>query len=183
MNLSLLVLILSTGSIYLATAVMTPFYATYVGRLGGGFEAAGTAAAILFFVRGLASIIIGRIENKYKETEYFLVLGSFIRGFGFLGYIIAASSFHLGIISFFLGLADAIVYPAADALFSRHIDQGQDVSQWSWWEVTESWGTGLGALLGGFMATTMGFNFAFIFMALLSFLNAFLILLSPRKLL
>src|SRR3989344_2802459 len=118
MKISLLILILSVGSIYLSTATMAPFYTSYVGKVGGGFEVAGVAAAILFFVRGLASIIVGKIENKYKETEYFLILGSVIRGFGFLGYIFASHPVHLGIISFFLGLADAVVYPAADALFS-----------------------------------------------------------------
>ncbi len=167
----------------MAMAVMSPFYTAYVEKLGGDFQVAGTAVAILFFVRGFASIIIGKIENKYKETELFLALGSTIRCVGFLGYSIATTSIHLGIIAFLLGLADAVVYPAADALFSRHIDPDNDVSEWSWWEVTESWGTGAGALIGGFIAGTMGFNAAFYFMAGLSLLNAIIIFLLPKKIL
>jgi len=182
-NKSLLALICTGGTIYLTAAMTGPFYAVYVGQVGGDFEVAGVAVAILFFVRGLASIFISRFENKFKETEYFLTIGGILRTFGFLGYIFAKTPIHLGLISFILGLADAIIYPAADALFSRHVKKGQDVAQWGWWEVMESWGTATGALAGGFIATAFGFNGVFITMALVSAINSGVIIFLPRKLL
>jgi predicted MFS family arabinose efflux permease len=183
MNRALKVLIYTGGTIYLTAAMTGPFWAVYVGKIGGDFETAGIAVAILFFVRGLASIVISRIENKFKETEYFLIIGGFLRSLGFMGYLFATEPLHLGVISFILGLADAVIYPAADALFARHIDKRKDVAQWGWWEVMESWGTALGALLGGFLVTLLGFNGVFMAMAAISFINACLLTLLPRKLL
>lgn len=182
-NKALSVLVFTGGTIYLTAAMSGPFYAIYVGKVGGDIEVAGMAVAILFFVRGLASIIIAKFENKFKETEYFLIIGGLLRSIGFAGYIFAREPIHLGYISFILGIADAIIYPAADALFSRHVEKGQDVAQWGWWEVMESWGTALGALIGGFVATIFGFNAVFVSMAIISGLNALIIFALPRKLL
>jgi DHA1 family multidrug resistance protein-like MFS transporter len=182
-NKALSVLIYTGGTIYLTAAMSGPFYAIYVGNVGGDIEVAGMAVALLFFVRGLASIIIAKFENKFKETEFFLIAGGLLRSLGFAGYIFAREPIHLGYISFILGIADAIIYPAADALFSRHVKKGQDVAQWGWWEVMESWGTALGALLGGFIASIFGFNAVFFSMALISTINALVILILPRKIL
>lgn len=180
-NKALKILIYTGGTIYLTAAMTGPFWAVYVNKVGGDFEIAGIAVAILFFVRGLASIFIAKFENKFKETEYFLVAGGLLRTLGFVGYIFVSQSWHLGIISLVLGVADAIIYPAADALFARHVDKNIDVSQWGWWEVMESWGTALGALIGGFLVTYFGFVGVFIFMAFVSFVNSFVILILPRK--
>jgi MFS family permease len=181
MNKALTTLIYTGGTIYLTAAMTGPFWAVYVEKVDGDFETAGIAVAILFFVRGLASIIISKIENRYKETEYFLIIGGLLRSVGFLGYLFARTPIHLAGISFLLGLADAIMYPAADALFSRHINKKKDVAQWGWWEVMESWGTALGALVGGFIAAAFGFSAVFICMALISCVNAIVIFFLPRK--
>jgi predicted MFS family arabinose efflux permease len=183
MNKALSVLIYTGGTIYLTAAMTGPFWAVYVDKVGGDFETAGIAVAILFFVRGLASIAISKFENKFKETEFFLVAGGMLRSLGFLGYILATSPIHLGLISFVLGIADAIIYPAADALFSRHVDKKTDVAQWGWWEVMESWGTAAGALIGGVVVTQFGFNSVFGLMAVVSLLNALVILILPRRVL
>lgn len=180
-NKALKILIYTGGTIYLTAAMTGPFWAVYVDKVGGDFEVAGIAVAILFFVRGLLSIFIARFENKFKETEYFLVFGGLLRTLGFVGYIFASQPWHLGIISFVLGAADAIIYPAADALFARHVEKGVDVSQWGWWEVMESWGTALGALAGGLLVTYLGYTGVFVVMASVSFLNSFVILVLPRK--
>jgi cyanate permease len=182
-NKALSILIYTGGTIYLTAAMSGPFYAIYVGRIGGDIEVAGMAVALLFFIRGLASIIISKFENKFKETEYFLVIGSLLRALGFAGYIFANQPIHLGYIAIILGIADAIIYPATDALFSRHVQKGQDVAQWGWWEVMESWGTALGALAGAFIATLFGFNGVFLSMTLISLLNALVIMVLPRKIL
>lgn len=180
-NKALKILIYTGGTIYLTAAMTGPFWAVYVDKVGGDFEVAGIAVAILFFVRGLLSIFISRFENNFKETEYFLVVGGLLRTLGFVGYIFATQPWHLGIISFILGSADAIIYPAADALFARHVQKGVDVSQWGWWEVMESWGTALGALAGGFLVTYLGYIGVFVTMAFVSFTNSFVILFLPRK--
>lgn len=182
-NKALSILIYTGGTIYLTAAMSGPFYAIFVGKVGGDIEVAGMAVALLFFIRGLASIIIAKFENKFKETEYFLIIGGLLRSVGFAGYIFVKEPIHLGYISFVLGIADAIIYPAADALFSRHVEKGQDVSQWGWWEVMESWGTALGALIGGFVASLFGFNAVFFAMAIISVLNAVIIFILPRKIL
>lgn len=182
-NKALSILIYTGGTIYLTAAMTGPFWAVYVDRVGGDFETAGFAVALLFFVRGLASILISKFENKFKETEYFLVIGGILRAIGFLGYVFATKPIHLGMISLVLGIADAIIYPAADALFSRHVDRKADVQEWGWWEVMESWGTALGALIGGILSMTVGFNGVFVVMSITSFVNAFVILLIPRKVL
>ena len=182
-NKALSILIYTGGTIYLTAAMTGPFWAIYVDKVGGDFETAGIAVAILFFIRGLASIFISKYENRFKETEYFLVVGGILRSIGFLGYIFATEPIHLGLISFILGIADAIIYPAADALFSRHVEKKKDVAQWGWWEVMESWGTALGALAGGFMVTYFGFNGVFITMSVVSLINAVVVLLMPRRIL
>ncbi len=182
-NKALSILVYTGGTIYLTAAMSGPFYAIFVGKVGGDIEVAGMAVALLFFIRGLASIIISKFENKFKETEYFLIIGGLLRSVGFVGYIFAKEPIHLGYISFILGIADAIIYPAADALFSRHVEKGQDVSRWGWWEVMESWGTALGALIGGFVASMFGFNAVFLAMAIVSALNAVIVFALPRKLL
>lgn len=58
--------------------LLGPIYAIYVEKLGGDILAAAIAYTIYSIVYGILVIFLGRITDKVKESEYFLMAGFFI---------------------------------------------------------------------------------------------------------
>ena len=80
-----------------------------------------------------------------------------------------------------IGFGEAVSAPAFDELYSGNLDKSEVGREWGAWEAMQYLSTGFGAIIGGLIATKLGFNPLFILMAALCFASAFYIFFLPKK--
>lgn len=166
-----------------AAAMLAPIYALFVDRVGGDILAAGITAAALAFGSGFVSLLAGRKIDHIRDKRIILAASTAVLGAGFIGYIFAATIWHLAIIQVVMGVVQAIHATLYDALYSRNLDKGREGEQWGAWEALNYFAAGAGALAGGFLVAKLGFEVMFFAMAVLTFASALYILSLPKKLL
>lgn len=166
-----------------AAGLLAPMYAIYVEKIGGDILTATNAWALFSITGGILIILIGRLTDRVKEPEYFIVAGFLTAAVGYLGYLTVKGPGHLFIVQAILGVAMALMTPAHDALYTQHLDGGRFASEWGFWEgmwlITEA----IAAFVGGIVVTYFGFQALFILMATMSLLTGFYILFLPRQIL
>ncbi len=183
MNKALRILLATNALVLLAGAMLGPIYAIYVEEIGGDILTASTAWAIFSIVAGIAVFILSKLEEKIKEKELMMVWGYAIMAVAYLGYLIVDVPWKLFIVQIIIGLGQAIYIPAFDGVYTKHLKRKKSVSQWGAWEATDYITAGVGALVGGLIATYLGFSVLFILMFLLCLISALFILFLPRKVL
>ncbi|MBI2055308.1 MAG: MFS transporter [Candidatus Sungbacteria bacterium] len=166
-----------------AMGLLSPIYAIYVEKLGGGILSAAGAWAIFSIVSGLLIIFLGQLTDRVKEPKYFIVAGFLVGSFGYFGYLFAKSPAHLFVIQAILGLSLALMTPAHDSLYTKHLDDSRFATGWGIWEglyrITEA----ASAFIGGIIVVYVGFKALFVLMSGLSLVTAIYIWLLPRKVL
>ena len=160
-----------------AFSMLSPIYAIFVEKIGGGILEASYAIAIFTFVSGILVLLISRFEDNVKHQEYFLSFGYLLNAIAFFLYIFVSKPFHLYFIEVLFGIAIAILSPVYDGLYSKNLDKGKYVSEWGDWEAVGYMISSISALLGGYLAAAYGFKTLFSTMAALSFI-AFLVSLN-----
>ena len=177
-------IILSAQMIAIGTmGLFGPIFAIYIERLGGDILAAAFAVTIYSIVYGGLVILLGRVTDKMKESEYLIIAGFFLASLGYVGYIFAQNPFHIFILEIVFGVAQALNTPAFDALYQKHMDTSKPASEWGQWEGLYYITEGITAFVGGVIANYIGFFYLFIIMAAISLLTGIYLLLLPRKVL
>ena len=183
LNRALRVLLISNSFVLLAGAMLGPIYAIFVERVGGDLLDASIAGGLFALAAGITTILAGKYADKIKESELIIVFGYILMGFGFLLYTVVSSILFLFVVQVIIGFAEAVYAPAFDALYSKHIDRGKAGREWGAWESMNYFSVAIGAVIGGLIVNSLGFNVIFIIMALLCFVSGFYIYFLPRKLL
>jgi len=163
--------------------LLGPIYAIYVEKLGGDILAAAAAYAIYSVVYGGLVILLGKVTDKVKESEYFVIAGFFVASLSYAGYLLAQNPLHLFVIQAVLGVAQALNTPALDALYQKHMDNRKPASEWGKWEGIYYITEGITAAVGGGIATLIGFMPLFIIMAAISMVTGVYLMFLPRKVL
>lgn len=182
-NPAIRILITVDSIILLAVAMLGPIYAFYVESVGGDLLDASLTGGALAVASGVALLLTGRLADRVKERELVVAAGYCIIGLGFLLFLVVQSIWALALVQVVIGLGKAIDTPAFDALFSSHVDRRRSGFQWGAWEAMNAWTTAAGAVIGGLVATYLGFPVLFVLMALLAFGSAAYIFCLPRKVL
>ncbi|PIR98328.1 MAG: hypothetical protein COT88_02335 [Candidatus Colwellbacteria bacterium CG10_big_fil_rev_8_21_14_0_10_41_28] len=169
--------------ILVATAMLGPIYALFVEEIGGNLLDAGITFGVFSFTAGIVTLISGNLIDRVKEAELIIVLGLTITGIGFLTYTTVSSMGGLMIAQVIVGMGTAIKYPAFDAVYSKHLDRNKQGREWGAWESIFYFTAAFGSIVGGYIASSFGFQTIFITMAVLSFSAAMFVYLLPRKLL
>ena len=183
LNRALRILLITEGLVLIASNMLGPIYALFVQEVGGTLFDASIAWGIFAIASGITNLIIGKYVDRIKEDEMITVLGYFLMGIAFLLYIFVKSVPLFLIVQALIGFAQAIYAPAFDAEYTRHIDIQRAGSEWGAWEALRNFTTAIGAIVGGFVVVSFGFNAAFVIMSALCFSSAFYIYKLPRKLL
>lgn len=92
---------------------------------------------------------------------------------GSLSYYFVYNQISLVITQVILGLAEAVQVPAYDALYSRYLDKNEAASEWGDWEAMRYIVTAIVAVIGGYMADSLGFRTLFLFMFMISLVSVF----------
>jgi len=171
MKKELKILLLTSVLFFLAGGLLGPIYAVFVQEIGGDLLTAGTAYSIFAIATGILIYLISKIENRMKHIEVFVTLGYGIKSIGFLGYLLITSPIHLFIVQIIMGIGEAILTPAYDGLYTKHIQKGKTVYEWGVWESLTWITVGIAAIIGGFVAKVYGFQVLFVFMLIASVLG------------
>jgi len=172
MKKELNILLSASGFMFFAGGLFGPLYAIFVEQIGGDLLTAGSAYSVFAVSAGLLIYVISKWEDRQGHIPFFVFLGYIISAIGYIGYLFVKEPWHLFLLQIVFGLGQAIGAPAYDGLYSQLMDHGRYVSQWGVWESMTWIVTGIGAVIGGFIAAIFGFNTLFIIMAVLSGIGA-----------
>lgn len=183
LNASLKVLLGINLVFVFGQGLLGPLYAVFVERrIGGNVLDIGWAFAVYMITIGVMSLLAGKLADKTKEKEYFVMAGYLIRAFTFLAFIFIDSIFQLMVLQFILGFAEAIATPAFNAIYSMHLDKKREVTEWGINYFYTYIIFGVAAIVGALIVNYLGFSMLFAAMSVFAFVAFFLMLFVPRKL-
>lgn len=175
------VLTYTNALILLAGAMLGPIYALFVEEIGGNLLDASIAGTIFALAAGITVLFSGRFTDRIKHPEYIVLFGYACIGLGFLGFAFVNSLWSLFAIQALIGFGEAIYSPAFDAIYTKNILQNNEGSGWALWESMYYFTSAAGAIIGGYIAYTFGFQNLFFSMSLLCVFSITYLLFYRKK--
>ena len=165
------IMIASDVALLTGFGFMTPIFAIFiaqrvtVGDMAEAARVAGFAMAVYWGFKSVLQIPFGKyLDKNYGEKDdlYFVIIGNFLAALSVFGYIFSSQSWHIYILQGIYSLGMAMNIPGWTAIFSRHLDKGQEAFEWATRSTVIGIGAGAAGALGGMVASTFGFNILFI---------------------
>jgi len=186
-NINKIVKVLITSDFFLnlGWGLLSPVFALFVlekityGNMSKAAEVAGLAALFYWISKSFIEIPIGRFldkRNGEKDDFWFMTIGTFVTAFVPIGYLFSTAPWHVYFFQVIHAVGMAMVLPSWLAIFTRHIDKGKEAFEWSMETTSIGAGAGIAGGLGGVMASLLGFKVLFIFVSVLTFISALLLL-------
>jgi len=135
---------------------------------GATIGTVGFAAGIYWITKSSVQPFVARMMDMIKGEEddlNFLVAGLVALSFLSLAYIFATNIWHIFLIEFLRGLAQACVVPAWFGMFTHYIDPNWRSFTWAMHSTFIGYALGFAAIFGGMIADTVGFNLVFMLVA------------------
>lgn len=181
---ALKILLITDSLVLVSGAMIIPFYATYVSKIGGDVLAAGFAAGMFAVSAGIMTLFAGRISDRISRKERLVAASYLAIAVGFFLYNFVDSIAGLIAVQILIGLAQACYTPAFDALYTKHLGERKKASSaWSLWESINYFSLAVGALIGAVLLHFSSFNILFIAMSVLCAVSSvYLFTLRKNKL-
>ncbi len=162
-------------------ALINPIFAVFVTSQikGGTLVAVGFATTIFLLVKSVLQVPIAQaVDKTVGETDDFVAvfLGSLVVSSVPFAYIFVNSVAALYLVEAFHGFGAALVYPAWNAIFTRHVDSDRVGVEWGTYSTLVGLGAATSAALGGMLAQSLGFSVVFSVVGILSILGSGLLL-------
>ncbi len=187
---------LIVGDIFLNSGwgLVGPIFAIYLLQdiQGGSAQVAGFATAIFWITKSIIQIPLARyLDRNHGEKDDFLFMigGLFIAGLVPFGYLASSLPWHIYILQVIYAIGMAMAVPAWYAIFTRHIDKGNEAYEWSVYSTVLGFAFGISGALGGLIVGFVGFKVIYFIVGiftitpsiLLLFIKNDLIYPRPRK--
>ena len=181
------VLITSDFFMLSAAGIVSPIFAIFITQniQGGNIALVGYVSTLYLLVKAFFQLIFGRWIDKKESEKYdfaLLIAGSILTSLVPLGYIFSTLPWHLYALESLNGLGFAMTLPSWYAIFTRHIDRGQEGFQWSLETMLVALGGAIAASAGGYLAEHYGFKLIFILMSVLSMVGSLFLILIYNEL-
>ena len=183
LNRSLRTLIATNSILTFIVSIFAPFYALFIQHLGGSVALAGLSWALYSIISGILILLFARWELRIKEQELLIALGYILRAGVFVSYAFMGSLAQLFATQVLWGIGTALGTPAFDAVYSSHTSSEDSLIQWGGFEGVSAIMTGAGALMGGLIIQSLGYQVAFLLMAAVSVSLGIYLWSLPRDLL
>lgn len=156
----------------------------------GNLAIVGLASSIYWILKSLLRIPLGIFLDSRKGEEddfWFLVFGLFISSLVPLGYLMAKNPLHIYFLQALQALGMSMMLSGWTAIFTRHIDQGKEATEWALDATFVGLGIGVAGAFGGMVAQIFGFETIFILASLFGIISAvslfaILKIISPKSL-
>ena len=140
----------------------------------------GMITAIYPAVWGLGQLFTGKMADKFPKKNL-LFIGMLLQAFALFGFFVAETLTVFMILSVALGFGTALVYPTFLATIAENThpdDRAKSVGVFRLWR---DLGYAIGAILTGIIADLFNLNVAIFFIAALTMISAFIILIRIKK--
>jgi len=185
-------LILSDLIFWSGWGLLSPIFAVFVVKNieGGSLAVVGLASGIYWILKSLLRVPIGIFLDSRKGEEddfWFLFFGLILSSLVPFGYLMAKYPFHIYLLQILQAFGMAMALSGWTAIFTRHIDQGKEATEWGLDATFVGLGIGISGILGGMIAQIFGFKTVFVLVGILGLLAAILLfgilkIISPRSL-
>lgn len=174
-------LIISDFFLNLGWGLISPVFALFLLSNVAGFdtakaaEVAGLSALFYWITKSLLQVPIGVLLDKKggeKDDFWAMFLGTLITSTVPLGYLFSTAPWHIYFCQIVYALGMAMSLPSWLAIFTRHVDKGQEAFEWGLESTSIGLGAGIAGGLGGIVSTYFGFSMLFISVAVLNFVSA-----------
>src|SRR5688572_13810075 len=135
----------------------------------------GIVTAIYPAVWGVGQLFTGRMSDKFCKKDM-LYLGMFLQAIALIVLVWANSMLHFIILSSILGWGTAMVYPTFLATVAENTNPQDRAKSIGIFRLWRDLGYAIGAILTGIIADLISINTSIIFVGLLTFASAFIIL-------
>lgn len=165
-----------------SVGLITPVFAIFISQdiPGASLASIGIAQAIYILSRSLFmlpfAVYIDRVKGE-RDDFWLMFFGTIIFGLIPLLYLLVDSVLHLYIVQFFYGLSGAMVSPAWNAIWVRHIDKGHEGVENAMYQTLFGLGAAMTATLGAVLAEKYGFEALFITSAIVSTMGTMFLLI------
>jgi MFS family permease len=184
-------LIISDLIFWSGWGLLSPIFAVFLMEKieGGNLAVVGLANGIYWILKSILRIPIGIFLDLRKGEEddfWFLFFGLVLSSLVPFGYLMAKYPWHIYLLQSLQAFGMAMAFSGGTAIFTRHIDQGKEATEWGLDATFVGLGIGISGIFGGLIANSFGFEAVFVIVGILGFLSAFLLLgilkiISPRS--
>jgi len=161
------ILLISNALWSFAEGMFGPLFALFADRVGGNVLAITWAWAGYLVVKGLTSIVVGKVSDKYMSKETLIVFGFALNALLTFGYLLVNSRTSLFLVESGLGLAAALALPTWSSLFARYTGKSKNGWAWGMASGTDDFVTAIGIVLGGMVVSKFSFSGLFVVMGLI----------------
>lgn len=176
--------IVSEAFLWSAYNFVLPLFAVFVVNniRGGNVQIAASAYSFFLIVRVIFELITCKYLGKSNEFNKFIttIAGILLISLGYLGFAFSYSVISLFIFFGVVGIGLGIASPIKNSLFATHLDKNKETTEWGIYDAVTFVGMASTAALGGFIASSYGFNFLFVIASVVNFLGILPYLLYIR---
>jgi len=169
--------------------LISPIFAIFLieGIIDNPIEAAkvaGFSSLIYWVLKSILQIPISNyLDKNHGEVDdfYFLMTGVCLTSFVPFGFAFSSLVWHIYTLEALHAIGMAMVIPSRSAMFTRHIDKGQEAYEWAINSTCLGIGAGITGAVGGVIASVYSFRIVFILTGIFSFLSAFAVFLIKNE--
>ena len=140
-----------------STGILTPIYAFFVQKIGGGILETSWAIGLYSILCGIGTMVVHKTHWSHTYRKHLLWIGWLVWLSSVLIYLIIQNIVALYIAQILNALGDAICEPVFDAEFGNKIS-ANPAGGWALFEGTVGIAEGIAAIVGGMIATYYGFE-------------------------
>lgn len=145
--------------------LLAPIYAIFIKNIGGSLLDASLTVGFYAILKGGLYFVFSKVKESRLSRKFMISVGYFLFFVSYILYIFAANVSHVLIIQALLALGEVIINPSWSAVIANSLTKGKERSIYSDFYGYRSLAEGGAAILGGVMATQLGFNLLFGLMA------------------
>ena len=178
MNRTIKLLMFSDIFVITGFGLMAPILAIFIKEnlIGGTIFAAGLSSALYLIIKSMVQLPFSRYVDNHDDKVKWLILGTILISSVPFIYIFANHIYFIYFAQIIYGIGSGLAYPIWLGLWSTHLDKKHESFEWSLYSTFTGAGTALAAVVGAVIAQFMGFTFTFIFVGIMSFTGAMILI-------
>jgi predicted MFS family arabinose efflux permease len=145
--------------------LLAPIYAIFIKNIGGTLLDASITVGFYAILKGVLYFVLRNLKESKFSRKYMIAFGYFMFFVSYVMYMSAANVYHVLVIQGLLAFGEVIINPSWSAVIANALTKGKERSIYSDFYGYRSVAEGSAAILGGILATQLGFNVLFGLMA------------------
>lgn len=157
--------------------LLAPIYAIFIKNIGGTLFDAGATIGCYAVFKGVFYFRFRKVEENKFSRKIMISAGYFLFFVGYVFYLFSSNILHVVAIQALLAFAEVIINPSWSAVIANALDKGKERTIYSDFYGYRSIFEGIAAVVGGVIASNLGFQFLFSLMASFALMASVLSLL------